>query len=210
MWATDIWKLSHAENYCGWGTCSRVYARMLYCHDGANFTYFIRMNKATFDYPYGLEKIEQYFITQLLRYETVFGDASEGETIATTSRILASKEFQKHPLISSAFRLPKMHHVTRDKHVIKQTLLIDQTYWESYNIIQQISPNFSPISHMIWEIIACYDISDHMRNKSEMQPISYDFSARNRQEIIGFSAISVFSPLSDFLPISRQEIASVN
>ena len=38
------------------------------------------MNKATFDYPYGLEKIEQYFITQLLRYETVFGDGSEGET----------------------------------------------------------------------------------------------------------------------------------
>ena len=36
--------------------------------------------KATFDFLSGLEKMEQYFITKLLRYQTAFGDGSEGET----------------------------------------------------------------------------------------------------------------------------------
>ena len=77
--------------------------------------------------------------------------------LATTSRIQATREFQKHPFISSAFRLPKMHRATRDKHVIKETPLIDQTYWESYSIIQQISPN----SH--WWFLAdfSYDLRNH-------------------------------------------------
>ena len=112
------------------------------------------------------------------------------EKLATTSRNLATREFQKHPFISSAFRLPRMHRATRDKHVIKETRFIGQTYWESYSIIQQISPNshwwfitdISLISHMMWEIIACYDFSDHMRNR-RWYPISYDFPT-----------ISVFTP----------------
>ena len=42
--------------------------------------------------------------------------------------IVATEEFQKHSFILSAFRLPKMHRATRDKHVIKETPLIGQTY----------------------------------------------------------------------------------
>ena len=188
----------------GWGACSSVYARMLYYLDGAKFTYFIRMNKATFDFPYVLEKMEQYFITQL-RYETAFGDASVGETIlklATTSRTLATREFQKHSFISSAFRLPKMHCATQNKHGMKETPLIGLTYWESYSIIQQISPNshwwfladFSSISRMIWEIIASYDFSDHIRNRrcSWSHMISRRFLAEKSYD----SRRSRFSPPS--------------
>ena len=125
-----------------------------------------------------------------------------------TARILATREFQKHPFISSAFRLPKMHRATRDKHVIRETRLIGQAYWESYSIIQQISPNsrwwfladFSPISHMIWEIIACYDFSDHMRNRrcSRSHMISRRFLAEKSYD----SRRSRFSPSV----ISRREI----
>ena len=120
------------------------------------------------------------------------------EKLAATLRILAtSGEFQKHSFISSAFRLPKMHCATSDKHVIKETLLIGQTYWESCSIIQQISPN----SH--WWFLAdfSYDLRNHSMlwflrsyDFSAMQLISYDFLARNRWEIIRFSAISVFTP----------------
>ena len=167
--------------------------------------------------------MEQYFITQL-RYKTAFGDASSGETVlklATTSCILATREFQKHSYILSAFRLPKMHGTIHDKHVIKETPLICQTYWESYSIIQQISPNshwwfiadISPISPMIWEIVACYDFSDHMRNRQcsrshmiSRREITYDFSPRNHT-ILGDLG---FYPLRDFSEISRWEITSVN
>ena len=80
---------------------------------------------------------------------------------------------------------------------------------KSYSIIQQISPNshwwfladISPISHMIWEIIACYDFSDQMisRRCSRSHMISRRFLAEKSYD----------SRRSRFLPpsvISRREI----
>ena len=189
---------------------------MLYCHDEAKFTYFIRMiEQGNFWLPlWSWEDGTVFHHTIKIRNcvcrcqrRRNYTQTSHNLTYSSNKRV--SKAFI---YISSAFHLPKMHRATRDKHVIKETPLIGQTYWESYSILQQISPNshwwfladFSPISHdltnhsMLW-FLRSYE-------KLAMLQISYDFSPRNHTILSDLG----FHPLRDFSPISQREIISVN
>ena len=75
--------------------------------DEAEFTNFIRMNKATFDTPWS-------WGTQDTKLHLVI--PSQKKLVATLRRLnyITTGEFQKHSFISSAFRLPKMHRAIRD------------------------------------------------------------------------------------------------
>ena len=120
----------------------------------------------------------------------------------------SNKRVSKASIHSSASRLPKMHRATCDRQVIKRRVLLvrlteNRTASYSKSVLIRTG-DLSPISHMIWEIIACYDFSDHMRNRrcNRSHMIS-------RQEITRFSAISVFT-LRDFSPRNRREITERN
>ena len=153
------------------------------------------MNKGTFVIFLVLEKMELYFNTNDRKLSLAIPTQEKlaASYMLATGRV--SKAFIHLVCLSST----KMHCATRDEHMIKEKpLFINQTYWESYSIIQQIGPNshwrflanFLPISHMIWEIIVCYDFWKQMRNQGYSQ---------SRREIIRFSTILV-SPLHDFSP----------
>ena len=85
----ESWVL-HKNNDCGWGAVINIihavsYARMLCwynvgtsCIDEAEFTNFIRMNKATFDIPLVLGNT---------RYETALGDSSQEKVAAILRRL---------------------------------------------------------------------------------------------------------------------------
>ena len=110
----------------------------------AEFTNFIRMNKATVTIPLVLGNT---------RHETALGDSIAGETSGnlTQAKLYSNGRVSKHSFISSAFRLPKMHRAPRDKHVIKETHLIGQAYLRNHTASYSISVlihtgDLSPIS----------------------------------------------------------------
>ena len=153
---------------------------------------FHPQEQGNFWHPLVLEKIYIYNRIQTW-YETAFGDSNAGEISRKLTYILATGESFKN---IHSFGLSFVYPKCTAPQVMKETPLIGQTYWESYSIIQQISPNshwwfladFLPISHMIWEMLWFFR-SYNSRWSRFSPPLWFlaDFSARNRQCELGIT-----------------------